>query len=84
MIGTRWRYALPQVRRAAPGESFWWSTTQGLGVCGDFLGGRGAEGAWLSAQALCAALLRDVGAPVPALVGRPLVHEKSAQREALW
>jgi len=31
---------------------------QGLGVCGDFLGTGGAEGAWLSAQALCAAMLQ--------------------------
>jgi renalase len=53
----RWRYALPQARRTAPGESFWWDAAQGLGVCGDFLGGSGVEGAWLSARALSAAML---------------------------
>lgn len=59
----RWRYALPQPRLAPPGDSFWWNPAQGLGVCGDFLGGCGAEGAWQSAQALAAALLRHVGEP---------------------
>jgi hypothetical protein len=53
----RWRYALPQAQRTAPTAAFWWDAAQGLGVCGDFLGGGGVEGAWLSAQALCAALL---------------------------
>lgn len=48
----RWRYALPTTQRAEPGESCWWDAAQGLGVCGDFLGGSGVEGAWLSAQAL--------------------------------
>jgi len=54
----RWRYALPQAHGTAPAPSFWWDAAQGLGVCGDFLGGCGVEGAWLSAQALSAALLR--------------------------
>jgi predicted NAD/FAD-dependent oxidoreductase len=59
----RWRYALPQTQSAAPAESCWWDAAQGLGVCGDFLGGSGAEGAWLSAQSLAAALLqREVDA----------------------
>ncbi|MEO7850767.1 MAG: NAD(P)-binding protein [Rubrivivax sp.] len=53
----RWRYALPPAHRAAPAESCWWDAAQGLGVCGDFLGGMGIEGAWLSARSLCAALL---------------------------
>ena len=52
----RWRYALPQTPVAASAEPCWWDAAQGLGVCGDFLGGCGVEGAWLSAQALCAAL----------------------------
>jgi renalase len=54
----RWRYALPPAQRAAPAERCWWDAAQGLGVCGDFLGGSGVEGAWLSAQALCSALLQ--------------------------
>jgi|GEM_PF-80145 len=54
----RWRYALPQAQRVAPAESCWWDATQGLGVCGDFLGGSGVEGAWLSAQSLSATLLQ--------------------------
>ncbi|MFG6428457.1 NAD(P)/FAD-dependent oxidoreductase [Roseateles sp. LYH14W] len=57
----RWRYALPQARRTAPGESFWWDAAQGLGVCGDFLGGAGVEGAWLSAHSLSTAMLRWLG-----------------------
>jgi predicted NAD/FAD-dependent oxidoreductase len=54
----RWRYALPQAHGTAPVASYWWDAAQGLGVCGDFLGGCGVEGAWLSAQALSAALLQ--------------------------
>ena len=54
----RWRYALPQAHGTAPAIPFWWDASQGLGVCGDFLGGCGVEGAWLSAQALSAALLQ--------------------------
>lgn len=54
----RWRYALPQAHGTAVAPSFWWDAAQGLGVCGDFLGGCGVEGAWLSAQALSAALLQ--------------------------
>lgn len=53
----RWRFALPQAHRVGPSESCWWDATQGLGVCGDFLGGAGVEGAWLSGQSLSAALL---------------------------
>jgi len=56
----RWRYALPQPRRTAPGESFWWDGAQGLGVCGDFLGGSGVEGAWTSAHSLSTAMLHWV------------------------
>jgi renalase len=54
----RWRYALPRLQGAAPVESCWWDAALGLGVCGDFLGGLGVEGAWLSAQSLCTALLQ--------------------------
>ncbi|HYN61569.1 MAG TPA: hypothetical protein VET87_18815, partial [Rubrivivax sp.] len=54
----RWRYALPQAHGTAPAALFWWDAAQGLGVCGDFLGGCGVEGAWLSAQSLSAALLQ--------------------------
>ncbi len=53
----RWRYALPQARVQAPAESCWWDAAQGLGVCGDFLGGSGVEGAWLSARSMASALL---------------------------
>jgi predicted NAD/FAD-dependent oxidoreductase len=54
----RWRYAVPRVQRSPPADSCWWDSAQALGVCGDFLGGCGAEGAWLSAQALAASVLQ--------------------------
>jgi len=55
----RWRYALPEAQESiSPAGSFWWDSGQGLGVCGDFLGGSSVEGAWLSAQSLSAALLQ--------------------------
>lgn len=56
----RWRYAKPQPSGAAPARLGWWDEVLGLGVCGDFLGGTGAEGAWLSAQALSEAMLEHV------------------------
>jgi renalase len=55
----RWRYALPQAKNIPATASFWWDSDHGLGVCGDFVGGSGVEGAWLSAQSLCAALLQQ-------------------------
>lgn len=55
----RWRYALPQAHGTAPAATCWWDAAHGLGVCGDFLGGCDVEGAWLSAQALSAALLQS-------------------------
>jgi predicted NAD/FAD-dependent oxidoreductase len=48
----RWRYAMPQGLGVAPAPHCWWDAARGLGVCGDFLGGTGVEGAWQSAQAL--------------------------------
>jgi predicted NAD/FAD-dependent oxidoreductase len=54
----RWRYALPQAQRPVATRSCWWDSAQGLGVCGDFHGSSGAEGAWLSAQALSEEVLR--------------------------
>jgi predicted NAD/FAD-dependent oxidoreductase len=57
----RWRYALPPETPVAPGALHWWDRVQGLGVCGDFLGGRGVEGAWLSGMTLADSML----APAP-------------------
>lgn len=54
----RWRYALPHAHGTTQGPSFWWDAAHGLGVCGDFFGASGVEGAWLSAQSLCTAMLR--------------------------
>lgn len=51
----RWRYALPPRTGSTPAPQAWWNAACGLGVCGDFLGGTGVEGAWQSAQALLAA-----------------------------
>lgn len=56
----RWRYAMPQPCAAAGARPCWWDGVRGLGVCGDFLGGTGVEGAWQSANALIEALSRDV------------------------
>jgi len=53
----RWRYATPTPRKAAPAPSCWWDAALGLGVCGDFLGSTGIEGAWLSAKSLAASML---------------------------
>ena len=52
----RWRYARP-AGGTAPAGPCWWDASLGLGVCGDFLGGTGVEGAWQSAQALADRML---------------------------
>jgi renalase len=52
----RWRYAHAPAARINTEPPFWWDAQQRLGVCGDFLAGGGVEGAWLSAQALSAAM----------------------------
>lgn len=54
----RWRYAVPQMQGDTSAGQCWWDAGLGLGVCGDFLGGAGVEGAWLSARSLAAALLQ--------------------------
>jgi renalase len=58
----RWRYAreLPASASAAgstPAPDCWWDATLGLGVCGDFLGGGGVEGAWHSGDELADTVL---------------------------
>lgn len=58
----RWRYAQTGLPLAEPGESCWWDGASGLGVCGDFLGGLGVEGAWQSAVALAGAVLWNAAA----------------------
>jgi len=58
----RWRYAQTGLSLAAPGDSCWWDAASGLGVCGDFLGGLGAEGAWQSATALVVAMQGNAAA----------------------
>jgi len=55
---------MPHAPSPASAGQCWWDATQGLGVCGDFLGGTGVEGAWLSARALASALLQ--GPPIAA------------------
>lgn len=59
----RWRFALPPAGEGPPREACWWSSRLGLGVCGDFLGRQGAEGAWLSGTALADALLEATARP---------------------
>jgi len=71
----RWRYAMPQASGAPAARRCWWDGPRRLGVCGDFLGGSGVEGAWLSAQALSDALLQAGSSAIPgsdaARVSRP-------------
>lgn len=50
----RWRYADTE---PALQQGCWWSSTLGLGVCGDWLHGGKVEGAWLSGRALAHQML---------------------------
>lgn len=52
----RWRYAQPMTSGGEVDASCWWDAAQGLGACGDFLGGGGVEAAWASARALVQAM----------------------------
>ncbi|MCU0921095.1 MAG: hypothetical protein MUF08_02620 [Burkholderiaceae bacterium] len=70
----RWRYANLQPSGAALARQGWWDDRLGLGVCGDFLGGAGVEGAWLSAQALSSSMLQGVGSATAAPLARPPQH----------
>ena len=79
----RWRYALPDRSGAAPAVQCWWDAAQGLGVCGDFLGNSGVEGAWLSAQSLAAELLASAASGAmpcaPARSAAPAVSERTTR-----
>lgn len=55
----RWRYAQPQRHTGDPAGHCWWHAGRRLGVCGDFLGGTGAEGAWLSGSRLAAEIMES-------------------------
>jgi renalase len=52
----RWRYA--SVARSSINTTgpCWWDDELALGVCGDFLGGGGVQGAWLSGLAMARAV----------------------------
>jgi renalase len=64
-VAHRWRYATPQlVGRHPVTPSGWWDDNLRLGVCGDFLGGGGVEGAWRSARALAQAM-QGASEPAP-------------------
>jgi renalase len=55
----RWRYAQPHAYTAGPQAQAWWRPDTGLGVCGDFLGGAGLEGAWQSGRTLAAKVIHS-------------------------
>jgi predicted NAD/FAD-dependent oxidoreductase len=63
----RWRFSQAHRWRAASVvgagrptlQPFWFDADQGLGVCGDYLGGNGVEGAWTSGDALAEHVARQ-------------------------
>ena len=57
----RWRHASVARPDASAIEPFWFDPGLGLGVCGDFLGGAGVEGAWSSGDALASRMLQGCG-----------------------
>ena len=57
----RWRYASVARPDAGALEPFWFDAERGLGACGDFLGGAGVEGAWISGDALATRIARGCG-----------------------
>lgn len=59
----RWRFASAPRGNAVSGRKYWYDPALGLGVCGDFVGGAGVEGAWLSGTALADALIARASLP---------------------
>jgi renalase len=57
----RWRYASVARRDASGLQPYRFDAGLGLGVCGDYLGGAGVEGAWVSGDALALRIARDCG-----------------------
>jgi renalase len=57
----RWRYASVARRESFAQEPFWYDHDLGLGVCGDYLGAAGVEGAWISGDALGERIARACG-----------------------
>lgn len=64
----RWRYASVARPDACASQAFRFDDVLGLGVCGDYLGGAGVEGAWLSGSALARQVSEACG-----LTSRPRV-----------
>lgn len=58
----RWRYAGPALDcdDSFDSEEAWWDESLGLGVCGDFLGGGGVEGAWHSGDELADSMAASI------------------------
>ena len=73
-----WRKAVPYAQDISAAQSFWSDATQGVSARGDFLGGSGAEGAWLSAQSLSAAMLQR-GSVARQQFPVPAAHEAAHQ-----
>lgn len=66
----RWLYAASPRAEAATPSLCWWDAAHSLGVCGDYLGGAGVEGAWRSAMALADVMIH----------GEPPVPEKPVRK----
>lgn len=79
----RWRYARPQAWGPALAQPWWWDGARGLGVCGDFLGGSGVEGAWRSGRGLAETMWRDLAAASAAPVTAASITSTSAAAERL-
>lgn len=62
----RWRYADTPPEPSDVADAMAWCRPDGIGVCGDWLGGGKVEGAWLSGRDLAAQVL----AQVPGLISR--------------
>jgi len=61
----RWRYASVARSEACASPAFRFDDALGLGVCGDYLGGAGVEGAWLSGDALARQIGEACGLVLP-------------------
>jgi renalase len=80
----RWRYAMTRAVPTPQSSQCWWNDKLRLGVCGDFLGGQGAngvEGAWLSGTDLARAFLASE-TKFSASKKRPSNEQRHAPRRA--
>jgi renalase len=78
----RWRHASVAHPDASALQPYRFDAELGLGVCGDYLGGAGVEGAWSSGDALGLRMARDCGLDADTIFHRRVDASQAHRRES--